>query len=428
MSDVFISYAREDRDKAQQLARIFERQNWTVWWDKIIPPGKKYSDVIGAELASAKAVIVLWSAASVASDWVKDEAQEGVNRKILIPALVDKVSPPYGFRQVQTADLSEWDGSSSHPELEALVSGVSSLISKPLSESGFSTDNTNTDRRRFLLPGVAVVLVLIIGVVAYKIFFSGPTLQDPNGKSNHVANDNKLSGAATPCDANSRHGAAELTGKGLMMIDPGGNQAAAVLLFNEALIDCADYADAYFWRGQSFVALQQNDRAIADFKKLLELGPDADTRRKAQKFIADLEAPPATPVPTVQPQNTNTTLANVNAAKPPSPNPTAPTGDAAHAQVKEIFAADKSTRIAATTRLIIQKKNDPETVKLSVRSALADPDNKSGVINTLVYLENVDPAILKQNRAEIEKLLSVSQANGAQTAGHIEKVQSLLKN
>ena len=41
MSDVFISYAREDRGHAEQLAREFERQGWTVWWDKVIPPGGK---------------------------------------------------------------------------------------------------------------------------------------------------------------------------------------------------------------------------------------------------------------------------------------------------------------------------------------------------------------------------------------------------
>lgn len=428
MSDIFISYAREDRDKAQQLAHIFERQNWSVWWDKIIPPGKKYSDVIGAELAGAKAVIVLWSSASVASDWVKDEAQEGVNRKILVPALIEKVSPPYGFRQVQTADLSDWDGSASHAELQALVSGVSGLISKPVSDNGASTGGTDFNRRQLLYLSVAGVLVLVLGLLAYKVFMPDQTGKVPITNGNQSLNDNRANSSPAPCDSDARHRAADLTGKGLIMIDPGGNQAAAVLQFNEALSECSAYADAYFWRGQSFVALQQNDRALSDFKKLLELDADADTRRKAQKFIADLEAPPPTPVPTSNSQNTNTSVPNVNATAPASPKPTPQTGDTNHAQVKEIFAADKSTRIAATTRLIIQKKNDPETVKLSVRSALADPNNKSGVINTLVYLENVDPAILKQNRSEIEKLLSVSQANGAQTAGHIAKVQGLLNN
>ena len=438
MSDIFISYAREDRDKAELLARVFQQQKWDVWWDKVIPPGKKYSDVIGAELASAKAVIVLWSQASVASDWVKDEAQEGVNRQNLVPALIDKVSPPYGFRQVQTADLSDWDGSADHAELQSLVRSVSGLINKPVSDAVVSTDRISSNRRRLApyLFAAAGFVVLILGFAAYRLY-RYTTPDDHRGQiasGNLGGNINQPNGPAQPCNADSRHRAADLTGKGLMMIDPGGNQAAAVLQFNEALSECPGYADAYFWRGQSFVALQQNQKAIADFKKLLELVTDADTRQKAQKFIADLEAPPPTPVPTPvlgntnASGNTNTTLPNVNGTHPSSPKPTPLPSDPGHAQVKEIFAGDKSTRIAATTRLIIEKKHDPATVNLSVQAALAHPENKSGLINTLVYLENVDPAILKRNGAEIEKLLKVAEANGPQTAGHVAKVRGLLNN
>lgn len=38
MSDIFIRYAREDRDNAELLVRVFEQQKWEVWWDKVIPP------------------------------------------------------------------------------------------------------------------------------------------------------------------------------------------------------------------------------------------------------------------------------------------------------------------------------------------------------------------------------------------------------
>ena len=65
---------------------------------------------------------------------------------------------------------------------------------------------------------------------------------------------------------------------------------------------------------------------------------------------------------------------------------------------------------------------------MSVKVALANPQNKSGVINTLVYLENVAPSILKENKGEIEKLLAVAKDNGAQTADHIRKVRELLNN
>jgi len=431
MSDIFISYAREDREKAELLAKLFEQQKWRVWWDKVIPPGSKYADVIGTELATAKAVIVLWSRESVASDWVKDEAQEGVNRKILVPALIDKVSPPYGFRQVQTADLSDWDGSSSHAELQRLLRGVATLLNQPLTDLP-AIDGSGSRKRRLWVAAAVGLVVLIAGFVAFNRFLkSGPTdNQNQTGNSHSVGN-NRPSGALAACNADSRHKAADLTGRGLMMIDPGGNQAAAVLQFNEALSECSDYADAYFWRGQSFVALQQNQKAIADFKKILELDADADTRQKAQKFISDLEQPVPTPLPTQTTQTTNANFSQTNASGPkPSPSNSnqgsTHNGDVVPAQVNEMFATDKSTRIAATTRLIIEKKQDPMSVQLSVKSALAHPENKSGVINTLVYLENVDPAVLKQHRGEIEKLLNAAEANGAQTAEHIKKVRRLL--
>jgi len=420
MSDVFISYAREDRDKAERLARACEQHDWVVWWDKVIPPGKKYADVIGQELASAKAVVVLWSGASVASDWVKDEAQEAANRGILVPALIEKVNPPYGFRQVQTADLSDWDGSSTHAELQSFVRAIGTLLNKPVSESAVSSTHTNTVNRRIPLYLTAgAILVLILGFAAYRFLSQRGTNRNQNqiaAENRAAANENQTGGRAQICDSESRHTAADLTGKGLMMIDPGGNQAAAVLQFNEAISECPDYADAYFLRAQSFVALQQIEKAIADFKKVVEITNDADTRQKAEKFIADIQRPRPTPT---TPVNENTNSANTNSSNVNATNVK---------QVNEMFAADKTTRIAATTRLIIDKKQDSAAVQMSVRTALANPQNKSGVINTLVYLENVAPSILKQNKVEIEKLLVVAKDNGAQTADHISKVRNLLNN
>lgn len=421
MSDVFISYAREDRDKAERLAHACEQQNWVVWWDKVIPPGQKYADVIGQELASARAVVVLWSAASVASDWVKDEAQEAANRKILVPAVIDKVNPPYGFRQVQTADLSDWDGSSTDVALQSFVRAIGGVLNKPVANSAVAGDHIGARNPRMPLYLVAgVVLVLILGFAAYSFLSKGGTHsnQNQNSATNSGANNQNQTGAtAQICNDESRHSAVDRTSKGLMMIDPGGNQAAAVLQFNEAIRECPDYADAYLLRAQSFVALQQIEKALLDFKKVVAITSDADMRHEAEKFIADIERPRPTPTTPVG-GNGNTNTANTNG----SDNP------ANAGQINEMFAADKPTRIAATTRLIIDKKQDRAAVRLSVKTALANPQNKSGVINTLVYLENVAPPILKENKVEIEKLLDVAKENGPQTADHIKKVRELLSN
>ena len=61
MSDIFISYAREDRSRAQELAAVLEGQGWSVWWDRSIPPGRSFDQVIEEALVGAKCVLVLWS-------------------------------------------------------------------------------------------------------------------------------------------------------------------------------------------------------------------------------------------------------------------------------------------------------------------------------------------------------------------------------
>jgi tetratricopeptide (TPR) repeat protein len=471
MSDVFISYAREDREKAQLLARAFEEQKWTIWWDKVIPPGRKYADVIGEELASAKAVIVLWSQASVASDWVKDEAQEGSNRRCLVPVLVEKVSPPYGFRQVQTADLSEWDGSSSYAELQSLVRGIGSLINKPVSAPDLTNDRADAGKRRlvlFLLAGVA--LILLLGYVTYRFVSTRP---DPN--QNHAGGgdaNNQNKSTATSCDSVSRQRAAELTGKGILMIDPGGNYNAAALQFKEAILACPDYTDAYFWRGQSYVALQQNKNAVADFKKVVDITTDEDTRQQAQTFIAELEAPHTTLPPannnTSTNQNAGGSTANGNTggstinantggstanantggsganantggstanantggsttnANTDGSNTNKGTRPVVEAQVKDVFGADKSKGITATSHLMLQAKRDPKFVGSVIESALEHQENKGGILKALLLLETVDPEILKRHRKGIEKLLAVAQDDGEQTAVHVKKVERLL--
>jgi hypothetical protein len=124
MSDIFISYASADRDRAKLLAETLVRRGWLVWWDRTIPPGQEYDKVIEKALDSAKCVVVLWSGASVASSWVKTEAAEAMRRTILVPALLDPVTIPLEFRRLQAADLSHWRGEASHPELEKFVDSI----------------------------------------------------------------------------------------------------------------------------------------------------------------------------------------------------------------------------------------------------------------------------------------------------------------
>jgi len=128
MDDIFISYAREDRGRAERLARRLRDKGFSVWWDRKIVAGKAFDEVIQSALDGAKCVIVLWSKLSVRSHWVKEEAEIGAERGILVPVLIDDVPIPLGFGRFQTASLVGWDGEAEAPVFRDLLSSINAAI------------------------------------------------------------------------------------------------------------------------------------------------------------------------------------------------------------------------------------------------------------------------------------------------------------
>jgi tetratricopeptide (TPR) repeat protein len=116
--DIFISYAREDRQKVEVIARRLEQNGWEVWWDEYIEAGQIFADEIRRRALESRCIMVLWSTSSISSDWVKLEAAVGFSRNVLVPVLVENVELPSIFASVQASDLTDWDG---HPEHESYI-------------------------------------------------------------------------------------------------------------------------------------------------------------------------------------------------------------------------------------------------------------------------------------------------------------------
>lgn len=128
MADVFISYAREDNARAEQVARALEAQGLEVFWDSEIPPGQTWADYIESKLTSCRAVVVLWSEHSTRSQWVREEARMGRDKGKLIPAMLDGSPAPFGFGEVQAANLSTWNGEPDHPEWARTLGAVQAAV------------------------------------------------------------------------------------------------------------------------------------------------------------------------------------------------------------------------------------------------------------------------------------------------------------
>ena len=191
MSDIFISYASADRERARELAAQLERAGWSVWWDREIQAGKTFAGVIESEIDRARCVIVLWSRASVDSRWVRDEANEGLKRDALVPVFIDPVDPPLGFRSIHAADLTGWQGDAQSPGFRQLVRDLAGVLGAPPAgdlppPGGGERAKPRPDERvrkrpAWLVMGAAAILVLAIGAAGVAYFRPGPDVPVADG-------------------------------------------------------------------------------------------------------------------------------------------------------------------------------------------------------------------------------------------------------
>lgn len=183
MADVFISYAREDKARAEQVAKGLEGAGLDVFWDSEIPPGQTWADYIEDKLSKCKAVIVLWSENSTRSQWVREEARMGRDRGTLIPAMIDASQAPFGFGEVQAANLATWNGANDHVEWRRFVEAVRSAtgstaapaairpaMSAPPAASGWTPPAATPAKEK---KGGVPVWVWVVGAVVATIVVLG---------------------------------------------------------------------------------------------------------------------------------------------------------------------------------------------------------------------------------------------------------------
>lgn len=142
MSDVFVSYKREDAEFAGRMVEGLRESGLSVWWDDGITPRQSWDNEIEQAISAASTVVVLWSPRSVTSDWVRTEAHFGRERGKLVPALIEQCTIPIAFSLTQTVNLCGWNGDRTDRQWRKLLTWITDLIAtqkesgKPVSGGG----------------------------------------------------------------------------------------------------------------------------------------------------------------------------------------------------------------------------------------------------------------------------------------------------
>ena len=147
--DVFVSYTREDRQRVAPLVESLRASGLSVWWDADIPGGATWREEIRRHLDVAKCVIVVWSERSVspAGEFVQDEAQRAKQRGVLLPVIIDAVTPPLGFGQTQALALTEWRGDRRDARFLDVERAAKAVVAKGPRPTAVGVDRAPPGRR-----------------------------------------------------------------------------------------------------------------------------------------------------------------------------------------------------------------------------------------------------------------------------------------
>jgi adenylate cyclase len=128
MSDIFISYARSTEAQAQQIAEALRGLGYGVWRDDQLPAHRDYSEVIEERLRAARAVVVVWSAEAVKSQWVRAEADLARQAGTMVQLTLDNAPLPMPFNRIQCADLCGWQGDTAAAGWRKVAESVEELL------------------------------------------------------------------------------------------------------------------------------------------------------------------------------------------------------------------------------------------------------------------------------------------------------------
>lgn len=181
--DVFISYKKEERGLADQVAGALEAAGFTQVTDLQLKEhtDADFADAITEMIDAARLVLVLWTPASAASRWVRSEARKGVKDGKYLGVMVEATDLPVDL------DFKNYEDVTGKPFAEAvpqIVQAVTGAIGAPVTSATTAAEinaQLKTEREFF------ETIHALNSVAAYQTFLE----KFPDGVLSAVARDEK---------------------------------------------------------------------------------------------------------------------------------------------------------------------------------------------------------------------------------------------
>ena len=170
MSDIFVSYASQDRDAAFRIVAFLEQNGIRCWVaPRDVPPGMEYGQAIIEGIAQSRALVLILSDQSNESQFVRKEVERAVSKtKPVLPVRIREVKPSGSLEFFISS--SQWVDAWKSPMEQHLLPLVAAIKAMGTPDAATVRSSTLPAPRRSqapLLAGIALAVVLAAAALWY---------------------------------------------------------------------------------------------------------------------------------------------------------------------------------------------------------------------------------------------------------------------
>ncbi|QLC26281.1 toll/interleukin-1 receptor domain-containing protein [Parasphingopyxis algicola] len=178
MTDVFISYARKNRERVRTIAEGLTDHGYSLWWDTALKASDNYAIKIEKALDATRSVVVCWSQQAKESLWVRAEATEALDNDKLIQLKLDESRMPLPFNVLNMIAFDGWNGERTAPEWTELERAVGEKAGRHSGGTGGETELTREapPELKQRLQGLGPVATIGFGLVVLTVLISTMTV------------------------------------------------------------------------------------------------------------------------------------------------------------------------------------------------------------------------------------------------------------